>query len=455
MDAQDMQNLFKSIDLDLSGEISYDEFLRVVVGDMNQFRRSLVERAFKKLDVNGDQSLDLGEFKAQYNASMHPEVRSGKKTEDQVLAAFMDTFELHLSLVTGSKAQDDDQVTLEEFMEYYNHISVSIDNDAYFDLMISNAWGLEGGTNPASMPYAGVSKKVARVNAREAYRQDHHRNLFGTDGATPFAKGQGQHWQSASHSAMGGQEAVGGNPAAGSTTFYNQDAYRNQFASASDAPVDYSGIRHKDDELIKMLRAKLASRGARGLIGLQRVFKILDDDGDGELSIQELWKGLTDFRLKVSEDECRRLFDLLDTDDSGSVSIGELLTAVKGEMTPFRREFVKRAFKKLDINENGQLDPEDIKEYYNAKAHPEVKDGKKTEQEVMMEFLETFEAHRALSSDDPLSKKGDGLVTLNEFMDYYSHISASIDNDDYFQLMITNAWNLNNRQYSKAVRMEF
>lgn len=304
---------------------------------------------------------------------MHPDVRSGKKTEAQVLQEFMDTFELHLSLATGSKANDDDVVSLEEFMEYYTNISVSIDNDAYFDLMISNAWGLEGGSNPASMPYAGVAKKVARVNAREAYRQDHHRNLFGTDQATPFAKGTGQHWQSASHTAMGGAEPSSGNPAAGTTTFYNQDAYRNQFGSTRETGVDYSGIRHKDDELVVMLRKKLAQRGARGLIGLQRVFKILDDNGDGCLSIQELWKGLSDFRLKMSEDECRRLFDLFDIDDSGDLSFDELLNAIKGEMSPFRKELVKRAYKKLDFNENGQIDPEDIKQVYNAKEHPEVK----------------------------------------------------------------------------------
>lgn len=34
-------------------------------------------------------------------------------------------------------------------------------------------------------------------------------------------------------------------------------------------------------------------------------------------------------------------------------------------------------------------------------------------------------------------------------------MSASIDNEEYFQLMITNAWNLNNKQYSKAVRLEY
>ena len=33
------------------------------------------------------------------------------------------------------------QVTLEEFMSYYASIGCSIDNDAYFDLMMRNSWG--------------------------------------------------------------------------------------------------------------------------------------------------------------------------------------------------------------------------------------------------------------------------------------------------------------------------
>jgi hypothetical protein len=34
----------------------------------------------------------------------------------------------------------DGKVTFEEFVEYYNNISCSVDSDEYFELMIKNAW---------------------------------------------------------------------------------------------------------------------------------------------------------------------------------------------------------------------------------------------------------------------------------------------------------------------------
>ena len=37
--------------------------------------------------------------------------------------------------------------------------------------------------------------------------------------------------------------------------------------------------------LITMFRDKLAQRGARGILGLGRVFKVMDDNGTGTLDI--------------------------------------------------------------------------------------------------------------------------------------------------------------------------
>ena len=38
--------------------------------------------------------------------------------------------------------------------------------------------------------------------------------------------------------------------------------------------------------------------------------------------------------------------------------------------------------------------------------------------------------------------KKDGIVTTEEWEEYYKDISASIDDDDYFELMIRNAWHI-------------
>ena len=44
----------------------------------------------------------------------------------------------------------------------------------------------------------------------------------------------------------------------------------------------------------------------------------------------------------------------------------------------------------------------------------------------------------------------DFRVTLEEFLEYYSHVSASIDDDKYFELMMKTAWNFEGKTYQKG-----
>jgi calcyphosin len=57
--------------------------------------------------------------------------------------------------------------------------------------------------------------------------------------------------------------------------------------------------------------------------------------------------------------------------------------------------------------------------------------GKKTVQEAAREFMKQWDRH-----------DNDGTVSYEEFEDYYKELSASIDGDDYFELMIRNAWRI-------------
>lgn len=164
----------------------------------------------------------------------------------------------------------------------------------------------------------------------------------------------------------------------------------------------------------------------------------MDDNNSGTIDLNEFKKAVKDFKVDLTDTEIKLVFQAFDRDSSGEIDYDEFVRGVRGPMNSFRKNIVMGAFKKIDRDGSGILDINDIKGVYNARSHPEVKSGKKTEDEILGEFIETFEQHHALSG------KGirDRQVTPEEFIEYYNNVSASIDNDQYFELMMINAWKL-------------
>jgi calcyphosin len=111
------------------------------------------------------------------------------------------------------------------------------------------------------------------------------------------------------------------------------------------------------------------------------------------LSFDEFKKALRDFRISTQDKDAERLFKIFDRDRSGLIDYEEFLRGVRGEMNDFRRTIAKKAFNILDNDRSGVVNIDDIRQLYNAKSHPDVRAGKKTEDDVLMEFLDTFEIH--------------------------------------------------------------
>ena len=103
---------------------------------MSDFRLGIVKKCFDKLDKNGNGELEVADIKGTYDPSRHPDV----------LSEFLDTFEYHFSLLNMNRTRDA-KVTFEEFVEYYNNISMSIPDDEYFETMMTNAYNLDNKPN--------------------------------------------------------------------------------------------------------------------------------------------------------------------------------------------------------------------------------------------------------------------------------------------------------------------
>ncbi|XP_067678424.1 calcyphosin-like protein [Haliotis asinina] len=130
----EFEALFAEIDKDGTGYIEYEEFLKALRGPMSPCRLRLVEQAFNKLDKTGDGIVTGDDLEGVYNYQHHPKFVSGEWTGKQCKRAFLDSFDI--------KDHEDGQVTKEEFINYYHGVSISIDQDPYFDLMMRTAWRL-------------------------------------------------------------------------------------------------------------------------------------------------------------------------------------------------------------------------------------------------------------------------------------------------------------------------
>ena len=184
--------------------------------------------------------------------------------------------------------------------------------------------------------------------------------------------------------------------------------------------------------VMEALREKLKKCGAQGIRGLARNFKICDRDGSRSLDVQELAKCCSMCKLGLSPDEVRTLHGFFDRGGDGYISFDEFLKAIRGKLSPSRRKLVTKvctvpaglpvsrtptsppfhpllrpvtsrshdgptlvpqAFNALDASgdQNGYLTIEDLQHAYSANMHPDVKAGRRTEKEVLLDLLEVFE----------------------------------------------------------------
>jgi hypothetical protein len=67
---------------------------------------------------------------------------------------------------------------------------------------------------------------------------------------------------------------------------------------------------------------------------------------------------------------------------------------------------------------------------YDVSKHPGVLDGSYSPERAMQEFMAGWD------------RDGDSKVSWLEFLDYYRDLSAGVEADDYFELMIRNCWHI-------------
>lgn len=153
-------------------------------------------------------------------------------------------------------------------------------------------------------------------------------------------------------------------------------------------------------------------------------------DGNTKISKDDFLFSFKELGIAIEDEELVSLLKFLDKDRDLMIDFDEFLLAIRGRPNQRRQAIIDKAFLKFDKDGTALIKVTDIREVFNCIKHPKVICGELNEDQVFAQFLKHFNDY------------GDGTIERKEWNDYYSVLSSSIDNDDYFVLLMKTAWNL-------------
>ena len=400
--------------------INYEIFLNKLIIELNPRRENIVKVAFDKLDVENCGIINLSEIKSFFNSKNCPLVSSGLMSEEEFYNSFIESFQTHHNLYRSAKIK---KVNFNEFNDYYKYLSITINDDYLFEETVKSSWKL----SKDSTAFIGPKDNVKEIIGNPTLEKPNNEEVKNT-------------YKSAKKCF----------PQKNKVIPFGVDEKPTDYSNQLHPKGELNGIKlSKTDDIISLFRKKIIARGIRGIMSLRRTFVLLDENKSNKLKKKQFHKFLEDYRYNIPTNLENKLFDIFDIKKNESIDYNEFISKIFGTMNDFRKQIVQKVFQKLDKDNKGIIDYDIIRESYNADKHPEVLNGKRTKQEVLARFIDMFEYHFNLLNKN---KNNEG-ATMGEFVEFYNYISVLVDNDKYFENMMSRVWGLDgNENFGKVIK---
>jgi len=220
------------------------------------------------------------------------------------------------------KPLKDFNVSLEDFKSYYSIVSTIVKDEKYFEYILRSSWRFPAQMNTSNNTYehknglfSNTQKNVIApygvsqdpVNYR-TYNRPYLEN-------PPSERSTGRNRIAAGYPSWPMREP--------SEDFDEDLAYQQAF---------------------EKLRSKLLSRGPSGILGLTKMYWIIDVEGSGLINMYEFGKGIKENRIIMDEFELRLIFSTFDLEGNGAINYFDLMNEVTGRMNEQRSNAVVDAF---------------------------------------------------------------------------------------------------------------
>ena len=212
---------------------------------------------------------------------------------------------------------------------------------------------------------------------------------------------------------------------------------------------EYENVSNKNNEnnnyelLVEKLKEKIHINNGMIFYTFVKNLKTNEEILSQSVSIDELSLSIQQLNLNISSNDIYEFFNYLDVEKIGRVSTNVILNVLKGELNDRRKIYLNKVFKILDSEKKGEISINKLKNIFDAKNHPDVLNNNKSENELYNQFCYTLDIF--IRCSNILNYR----INNEQFIEYYSGVSPSIKDDDYFEQILNNIWDVEKKKTEK------
>ena len=470
INTDDVINFFACLDYEQTGKVLTEEILRIILGEISENRKIAIITKFSEMDKDKTGYLPIKFLKNVFNAKFHPDCFLKQKPENEVFDEFMFTFEVFCFLKNISPEKN---ISYRDFVEYYTPISSSIQDDNYFNDILLGSWNIDEEkhnkkiTNEINMNNPNANQLNNEISNNNMINQNNQNNNIQIEQRNNFQISQNQNpnanqiFKNSYYTPPFSPDKKLGkiryNPITNEFTTSPKYQQRNinlnpnidtinnnAFYNIKNNNNNVNTINTQELPSIKKLRNLLANRGMKSIFIIQRMLYIYDKNQSGEIPFEKLCDIFEIYNINIAREEIFEFFEFLDKEHKGLIKYNDLIMILINNVNENRIILIQNLFDKIRKGKEYIL-LNDIKKYFNPDKYPDVLEQKKTSDEIAFDFIDSLEIFKEYNINLKNESIINGIMTYNDFENYFKEISLSINDDKIFDYIINFCWEVDDR----------
>ena len=415
----DIDLIFKTFSEDkVYNTMNYHLFLNdLILGYVSKLRNDIINSTYESLlkrAENFQREIDIPFLKEEYNAMNNYFI----KEENENRNDFEDCLEtFHYSF----KGVKDEKIDKKEFCEFYYFISFLLTDEEDFIDLISNEWRIHTHYNDLENINKKINNNIKLNNKDETKVKSINNRNKDEDNKTNTVKD----YRHKKKKCLQEKEKLSQK---NKKQIQTEELHNKQF----------------EKEVLSLLTDKLFKRGLRGILYLYSQFLSLCPDLN-KISFSDFILVLKIQHLNIDINSSKKIFNMFSIiqDEKSYLDFYSFMRTYKKELNEYKLNIVEEVFSKIDIKGTNKINLNELKMKYDASRHPDVLNGKFSEDQKIMEFLDCFElCYNILKLDSEMkSEENKDYVDFEMFANFYEYVSFIYPKDKDFEYVIKSTWN--------------